>query len=44
MVKRDINSDEVVEKYDALISPAIVINSEVKNSGYSSSGARLRIY
>jgi thiol-disulfide isomerase/thioredoxin len=33
VVKRDITSDEVVNKYGVLISPSVAINGAVKVSG-----------
>jgi len=33
VVKKDINSDDVLDKYGVLISPAIAVNGEVKFQG-----------
>jgi len=33
VVKKDINSDDMLDKYGVLISPAIAINGEVKFQG-----------
>lgn len=33
IVKKDINSDEIVNKYGVLISPSLAINGEVKIQG-----------
>ena len=38
VVKKDINSDDVLDKYGVLISPAIAVNGEVKFQGEGSIG------